>query len=65
MDLIDSQPVTNATQTLRDLSVVALAPAPIPAPAKASAESSEFASSLNELTRIREECVRAHGRYHN
>lgn len=63
MELIDSQPVTDVAQTLRDLSVVALAPAPIPAPAKATAESNEFASSLNELTRSREECVRAHARY--
>ncbi|OAQ35756.1 hypothetical protein K457DRAFT_12974 [Linnemannia elongata AG-77] len=63
MELIDSQPVTDVAQTLRDLSVVALAPAPISAPAKATAESNEFASSLNELTRIHEECVRAHALY--
>ncbi|KAG9062382.1 hypothetical protein KI688_005297 [Linnemannia hyalina] len=65
MDLIDSQPVTDAAQTLRDLSVVALAPVTIPAPATTPTESNEFTWSLNELTRIREECVRAQARYRN
>lgn len=65
MDLIDSQSVTDAAETLRDLSVIALPSAPIPAPAKATGESNGFASSLNELARIRDECVRAHSRYRN
>ncbi|KAF9142227.1 hypothetical protein BG015_000999 [Linnemannia schmuckeri] len=60
MDLIDSKPVTDAAQILRDLSAVASASAPTKAVA---GESNVFVASLNELAKLREECVRVHARY--
>ncbi|KAF8944624.1 hypothetical protein BGZ47_003994 [Haplosporangium gracile] len=60
MGLIDSKPVTDAAQILRNLSAVASAPAPAKAVA---AESNVFVASLNELIKIREECVRVHDHY--
>lgn len=65
MNLIDSAPVVDAAQTLRDLTAggVAVVSAPTAAPSHGAVEFNGFASLLDELAKIRDGCEHAHAYY--